>query len=231
MHQKSSKIHPGTFQGPSVCICDPLDCKMVPKLCPETSQRTQNGHLGTLKGCKNQQNQIITSITNRFIFLHFLIDFNPGNQFFHSCQSCQSANQQATGYQRGRRQGRSLKINSCIYIYIYIIYNIYIYIYACYAVQPDTVDTVRSMPVIPGASVYTYTCRLIDRRKSSTSVVGVVFVPLATPLGRLTMCWTRGHGSEVVWLWHGVMGQGSSTAPTATPVRVSPTRSSSCLMN
>jgi hypothetical protein len=28
---KTIKIHPGTFQGPSECICDPLDCKMVPK--------------------------------------------------------------------------------------------------------------------------------------------------------------------------------------------------------
>ena len=28
---KIIKIHPGTFQGPSECICDPLDCKMVPK--------------------------------------------------------------------------------------------------------------------------------------------------------------------------------------------------------
>ena len=41
---------------------------------------------------------------------HFLIDFHPGNQFFYCCQSFQSANQQATGCQRGRRQGRSLKI-------------------------------------------------------------------------------------------------------------------------
>ena len=28
---KIIKIHPGTLQGPSECICDPLDCKMVPK--------------------------------------------------------------------------------------------------------------------------------------------------------------------------------------------------------
>ena len=28
---KIIKIHPGAFQGPSECICDPLDCKMVPK--------------------------------------------------------------------------------------------------------------------------------------------------------------------------------------------------------
>ena len=53
MYQKSLKIHPGTFQGPSVCIRDPLDCKMVPKWCPRTSQMTQNGHPGTLKGAKN----------------------------------------------------------------------------------------------------------------------------------------------------------------------------------
>ena len=31
IHQKTLKIHLGTFQGPSVCIGDPLDCKIVPK--------------------------------------------------------------------------------------------------------------------------------------------------------------------------------------------------------
>ena len=110
MHQKSLKINPGTFQGPPVCIRDPLDCKMMPKWCPRASQMTQNAHLGTLKGTQNSaksNNQVYK--TQIYIF-HFLIDFNPGNQFFYSCQSLQSANQQATGYQRGRRQGRSLKI-------------------------------------------------------------------------------------------------------------------------
>ena len=110
IHQKSLKIHPGTFQGPSVCICGPFDCKMMPKWCPRTSKWTQNGHLGTLKGAKNRQTPIIKYIINRFIFFMFIHGFNPGNQFFYSCQSFQSANQQSTGCQRGRRQGRSLKI-------------------------------------------------------------------------------------------------------------------------
>ena len=48
-HQKSLKIHPGTFQGPYECIRDPLDCKKVPKWCPRTSKMTKNGHLETLK--------------------------------------------------------------------------------------------------------------------------------------------------------------------------------------
>ena len=62
--QESLKIQLGTFQGPSVCICDPLDCKMVPKWCPRTSKWIQNGHLGTLKGVKNQHNPIIQHIAN-----------------------------------------------------------------------------------------------------------------------------------------------------------------------
>ena len=64
IHQKSLKIHLGTFQGPSVCIGDPLDCKIVPKWCPRTSKWIQNGHLGTLKGVKNQHNPIIKHIAN-----------------------------------------------------------------------------------------------------------------------------------------------------------------------
>ena len=59
IHQKSKKIPPGTFQVPSVCICDPLDIKMMSKGYPRTSNWSQNGHLGTLKEAKNQQNQII----------------------------------------------------------------------------------------------------------------------------------------------------------------------------
>ena len=53
INQKSLKIHPGTFQGPSQCICDPLGGKMVPKWCPRTSKWIQNAHLETLKGVKN----------------------------------------------------------------------------------------------------------------------------------------------------------------------------------
>ena len=110
MYQKSLKIHPGIFQGPSVCIRDSLDCKMVPKWCPRTSQSTQNGHLGTLKGPKNSTKSNHQVSNKQIYIVHFLIDFNPGKQFFYSCQSFQSANQQVTGCQRGRRQGRSLKI-------------------------------------------------------------------------------------------------------------------------
>ena len=82
IHQKSLKIHFGTFQGPSVCICDPLDCKMVPKWCPRTSKWIQNGHLGTLKGVKNQQNPIIRYIVNRFILFVFFNGFQSWKPVF-----------------------------------------------------------------------------------------------------------------------------------------------------
>ena len=64
---KSIKIQFGTFQDPCVCICDPLDWKIVPKCCPRTSKWIQNGHLGTLKGVKNQHNPILEYIVNRFV--------------------------------------------------------------------------------------------------------------------------------------------------------------------
>ena len=58
IHQKSLKIYPGTFQGPSVCICDPLHCKMGSKCCPRNFKWSQNSDLGTLKGAENGQNPI-----------------------------------------------------------------------------------------------------------------------------------------------------------------------------
>ena len=65
IHQKSLKIHPGTFQGPSQCICDPLGGKMVPKLCPRTSKWSQNGHPRTLKVHENQQTPTTNDVTKR----------------------------------------------------------------------------------------------------------------------------------------------------------------------
>ena len=92
--QRSLKIHPGTFQGPSVCICDSLDCKMVLKWCPRTSRWTQNGHLVTLKGAKNQQNAIIHHVTNRFIycmFIHWFQSWKPVLLFLPILSVCKSA--------------------------------------------------------------------------------------------------------------------------------------------
>ena len=77
MSQKSSKIHPGTFQGPFVCICDSLDCKMVPKWCSRTSKMIQNGHLGTLKGANNSTKPNNHVYNKQIQICHFLIDFNP----------------------------------------------------------------------------------------------------------------------------------------------------------
>ena len=117
--RKSLRIHPRSFQGPSVCICVTLDCKMVPKdfqMVPKFASRNP-------KNTENQHNTIIQHITNIFVFVHCIIYVNPGNQFFYSCQSFETANQRSAGCQRGRWQGRSLRI------YIYIFIYIYIYIY------------------------------------------------------------------------------------------------------
>ena len=66
--QKSPKIHPGNFQGPSVCIRDPLDCKMIPNWCPRTSKWSQNGHPRTLKVNENQQTPTTNYVTKRLYF-------------------------------------------------------------------------------------------------------------------------------------------------------------------
>ena len=79
--------------------------KMVPKdlqMDPKWSSADPKSSKKTIKS----NNQLYNKQFFFFMFIHW---FNPGNQFFYSCQSFQSANQQSTGYQRGRRQGRSLK--------------------------------------------------------------------------------------------------------------------------
>ena len=53
---------------------------------------------------------MIKYTTNIFIFYFLSIDFNPANWFLYSWEPIQPANQQSTGCQRGRRQGRSLHI-------------------------------------------------------------------------------------------------------------------------
>ena len=103
IHQKSSKIHPGTFQGSFERTCVPLDHQNGAKLIPRTSKLNQNCDPRTLKGDKinNIQWQIV--LQKSVYFKQCSIDFNPGNP-------SNPANQLFTGYQRGRRQGRSLKI-------------------------------------------------------------------------------------------------------------------------
>ena len=74
-------IHPGTFQGPSQCICDPLDCKMIPKWCPRTSKWSQNGHPRTLKVNENQQAPTTNYVTKRCIFWLVLHWFQSWKSF------------------------------------------------------------------------------------------------------------------------------------------------------
>ena len=77
--QKSSKIHPGTFQGSFERIRVPLDHQSGAKLIPRTSKLSQNGDPRTLKGTKinNIQWQIV--LQKSVYFKQCSIDFNPGN--------------------------------------------------------------------------------------------------------------------------------------------------------
>ena len=67
IHQKSSKIHPGTFQGSFERICVPLDHQNGAKMVPRTSKVSQNGDPRTLKGDKNQQYPM-TNLAQKNIF-------------------------------------------------------------------------------------------------------------------------------------------------------------------
>ena len=76
IHQKSSKILPGTFQGSLECICVPLDHQNGAKMVPRTSKLSDSR---TLKGDKvnNIQWQIMSQ--KGVYFKQCSIDFNPGN--------------------------------------------------------------------------------------------------------------------------------------------------------
>ena len=53
---------------------------------------------GTISNSIKKLNKINNQVYNKHVYIfHFLIDFNPEKQFFYSCQSFQSANQQTTG--------------------------------------------------------------------------------------------------------------------------------------
>ena len=67
IHQKSSKIHPGTFQGSFECICVPLGHQNGAKMVPRASKVSQNGNPRTLKENKNQQYLVTNPATKKYI--------------------------------------------------------------------------------------------------------------------------------------------------------------------
>ena len=79
IHQKSSKIHPGTFQGSFECICVPLDHQNGAQMAPRTSKVSQNGNPRTLKGNKNQQYLMTNPATKNLCSKQCSLNFNSGN--------------------------------------------------------------------------------------------------------------------------------------------------------
>ena len=79
IHQKSSKIHPGTFQGSFERICVPLDHQNGAKMAPRTSKVSQNGDPRTLKGKENQQYPMTNPATKKIYSKHCSLNFKPGN--------------------------------------------------------------------------------------------------------------------------------------------------------
>ena len=67
IHQKSSQIHPGTFQGSFECICVPLGHQNGAKMVPRASKVSQNGNPRTLKEDKNQQYLVTNPATKKYI--------------------------------------------------------------------------------------------------------------------------------------------------------------------
>ena len=67
IHQKSSKIHSGTFQGSFECICVPLGHQNGAEMVPRASKVSQNGNPRTLKEDKNQQYLVTNPATKKYI--------------------------------------------------------------------------------------------------------------------------------------------------------------------
>ena len=111
-HQKSKIIKNPSWDLPGSIWVHPWPTwlqkgtQMVPKDLQNDQKLSSGDPKMTLKNNKIQS----LDISQIDLYFSFLIDFNPGNQSFYSSQSFQSANQQTTGHQGGRRQGRSLKI-------------------------------------------------------------------------------------------------------------------------
>ena len=83
IHQKSSKIHPGTFQCSFECICVPLDHQNGAKMVPRTSKVSQNGDPRTLKEDENQQCPMTSAAAKKIYSKQCSLNFNanPANPF------------------------------------------------------------------------------------------------------------------------------------------------------
>ena len=79
IHQKSLKIHPGTFQGSFECICVPLDHQNAAKMMPRTSNLSQNGDPRTVKGNIKSTISNDKSCHKKLCSKQCPIDFNPAN--------------------------------------------------------------------------------------------------------------------------------------------------------
>ena len=113
IHQKSSKIHPGTFQGSFECICVPLGHQNGAKMAPRTSKVSQNGDPRTLKGNKNQQHPMTNPATKKLYSKQCSLNFNSENPSNPTNPCSQQVNSQLVTRGAGGR-GEALR-----YIYIY----------------------------------------------------------------------------------------------------------------
>ena len=89
--QNVLKNHWKSILGPSrVHLCASVT-HLIAKWCQNGAQGPprwlKNGHLGTLKGAKNSTKSSYQVYNKEIYIFNVLIDFNPGNKFFYSCQS------------------------------------------------------------------------------------------------------------------------------------------------
>ena len=111
---KSFKNRWKSSLGPSrVPLCASVT-HLIAKWCQNGAQGPprwpKNGHLGTIKGAKNSTTSNNQVYNKEIYIFHFLIDFNPGNKFFYSCQSFSLQIRRpliARGHQAGRQAALS----------------------------------------------------------------------------------------------------------------------------
>ena len=78
-HQKLFKIHPGSFQDPSECICARFHHQHGIEIVPMTSKWTQHCYSRAMKGDENRQSSVKTCVTQSSYVEKYSTNFNHGN--------------------------------------------------------------------------------------------------------------------------------------------------------
>ena len=108
--ENHKKINPGTFVGSPECTLAHMITKIVSKWSPRTPKSSKM----TSQDLQEEQTllDLNANLPGNTDHVFLISTCFQSSKSFKSCKSFQSANHQSPHWQRGRRQGRSLKIKT-----------------------------------------------------------------------------------------------------------------------